>query len=150
MIKSSRLVAGLAVSSILLGGTAAVAQATTNPDDPSPAIVQICLATSIEEVDDILDRTGDSELLDSLDGLVDLDIRDGDEGVDVDSSVQLNDVRRQLNCNAIVMKPTEPMKPTTPETPKTPAVVVVVPEDSGSGGGDVSQLPIGGVETGTQ
>ena len=77
---------------------------------------------------------------------LDLDIRDGDEGVDVDSSVQLDDVRRQLNCNAIVTEPTKP------ETPKTPPVEVVVPGgSSGSGnGGDVSQLPIGGVETGTQ
>lgn len=150
MIKRSRrLAVGLAITPLLLGATAVAAQASTNPDDSSPAIVQICLATSIEEVDDILDDTGDSELLDSLDGLVDLDIRDGDEGVDVDSSVQLDDVRRQLNCNAIVTKPTEPTKP---ETPKTPPVEVVVPGgSSGSGnGGDVSQLPIGGVETGTQ
>jgi hypothetical protein len=62
-----------------------------------PPIAQICAATSIQEVDDILKDVADSALLDSLDGLIGISVPDSDD-VEIDSSVQLSDIKKRLNC----------------------------------------------------
>lgn len=89
------LFSALFIGSLLSAGVfvAAPAQAAETP------IAQICAATSIEQVDSILKQVADSDLLKSLDDIVGIDVPGDASSVEIDSSVQLSDVKRKLNCN---------------------------------------------------
>lgn len=107
--------------------------ATPAPDPEPPSIAQLCAATGIAEVDDLLRDAAATDLVGELSPLVTLLVPDSDT-VELDASVQLDDVRNRLNCAPGT---------TTPET--TPPTLA--PDDDG-----FSQLddgpPVGAAATG--
>jgi hypothetical protein len=74
-------------------------------------IVQVCAATSIAEVDQILNQLADSNLIRSLDGIVGIDVPEDAKSIEIDDSVQLSDIRKKLNCTTS----TEPSASETPD-----------------------------------
>lgn len=115
------------LAALVFGGASVVANASPEPPPP-PSIAQLCAATSIAEVDALLDRVASSELVGQLSPLVSLTVPDA-ESPELDASVQLEDVRARLNCD------------TVPSTP--------VPDpDDGDGYDQVDEVPSGPVDTG--
>jgi hypothetical protein len=88
------LFSALSVGSLMSAGVfiAAPASAAETP------IAQVCAATSISQVDAILNQVADSALLRSLDDIVGIDVSPDASSVEIDSSVQLSDIKRTLNC----------------------------------------------------
>jgi hypothetical protein len=106
------LVSVISVGSLLTAGVflAAPAMAAT-------PIAQICAATSIGQVDTILNQVADVALLKSLDDIVGVDVAEDGSSVEIDSSVQLSDIKKTLNC--VTTTPSEDPDPSEDPTPST-------------------------------
>jgi hypothetical protein len=124
-----------------------VAPPTPVVPEPNPSLIQLCAATSIEAVDDLLADV-DDDLLDRLGGLISLGVPETADP-SVNASVQLAEVREALNCDALSDDTITPAP--TPTVTPAPTTLPGVPDDDGDGsdsdGGDIT-LPVGGVDTG--
>ncbi len=109
-----------------------------DPDPQEVALAQLCLATGIDDVDATLDDLTGSDLVDQLSGLVDIVVIDDADNVELSGTMQLDDVRRALNCD-----PADGDGSVTPTLP---------PGDDGQIGGDgdggSSVIPDGAPQTG--
>jgi hypothetical protein len=126
------VLAGLAlVPLLLMGGGVAFAQSPTPTPTPTTAaptttpapsvipdgqvpIAQICAATGIAQVDDLLADVSNSALAGQLKPLVGLVVPKADT-LTVVSAVQLDDIKKKLNCGDA------PAPTTTPTTTAPPA-----------------------------
>jgi hypothetical protein len=99
MQNNRRLAAAAALATFTLAAAATATGVATAQDTPPapPSIVQLCAATGVEEVDDLLGDVARSELVGELSPLLTLLVPDS-ETVELDASVQLADVRERLNC----------------------------------------------------
>jgi hypothetical protein len=112
------LFSALSVGSLMSAGVfiAAPASAAETP------IAQVCAATSIGQVDTILNQVADSALLRSLDDIVGIDVPEDAQSVEIDSSVQLSDIKRTLNCAS-----TTPSTDPDPSDDPDPSTVTPAP-----------------------
>lgn len=102
--------AAIALTIATSGLALATAQEPEIPDEP--AVAQICAATSVEKVDQILNDIASSELIEALDGLVTIGVPDSEDPT-VNVSGQLADVKTRLNCDALTSPSASP-DPTPP------------------------------------
>lgn len=119
------------ISAALIAATPAAA-----PAERPPAIAQICAATGIDQVDTLLADLAATDLVGDLAPLLTLTVPDRDS-VELDASVQLDDVRQALNCDA-VDDDGEPVDPGDDE----------LPEDTDDGFTQIDDLPTGAADTG--
>ena len=136
MLNLSLLLAAASTGLVALAPAVAPGDVT----DPAPSIAQVCAATGIEEVDALLDGVASSDLSGALAPLAALTVPDRDT-VELDASVQLDDVRKRLNC-----APTTP--PTTDPTPAATVPIPVPDEPNPSGFTQLDRVPSGAAETG--
>lgn len=109
-----------AVAALLVAAPLAAAQTAPPADPDPPSVLQLCAATGVEELDSLLEGVARTELVDALAPLLDLTVPES-ETVEIDGSVQLDDVRTALNCEP---DPTPTPSPTPePADPETPAPV---------------------------
>lgn len=111
---------------------------TTPPLAPEVSIVQVCALTSVEEINELLAGLTENDLVGALSPLLDVTTGD-DESVEIDASLQLDDVRSELNC-----APVDDGDPTPPPTTNGGG------DDGGddADGGQVTVVPRGAAETG--
>lgn len=132
-----RLAVSTAALVAVLLATAAAALATTPTPEPQtpPSIAQLCAATGIAEVDALLDGVARTDLVGALAPLASLVVPERDTA-EIDASVQLDRVRKALNC-----APTIPTA--TPEPTLTPGPTTTAPPAR-----QVPKLPRGAAQTG--
>lgn len=117
----STVVAGLAAAAVAVLPAATPTPIPTPTPEPKPGVVQLCAATGVAQVDALLaDLTG-PDLVGPLAPLVQLTVPKGADGVQLAGVVQLDDVRRALNCTGTGTTPTATAAPTaTPTSTATP------------------------------
>ena len=103
-------------------------------DDDGPSVAQVCAATSVDQVDNLLRDAADSDVVDKLHGLLSVGVPHS-ESPEVDDSVQLADIKKRLNCD-------KPAETTTMATTSAPSL-----DDITSHGG-FKRTPRDGVDTG--
>lgn len=85
------------IAAVVLAATAATTPTPTPTSPAPPSIAQLCLATGVDEVDDLLADLAATDLVGELSPLATLLVPDS-ESVEFDASVQLDDIRERLNC----------------------------------------------------
>jgi hypothetical protein len=134
--------AGLVLAGLLATAPFAVAQTTTPTPKPAPSVAQLCAATGITEVDALLDGVARSALVGALAPLLTLTVP-GQDTAEIDVAVQLEQVRRALNCVDTTVTPTPTATATaTPTATVTPAPTTTAPPVKRK------PRPRGGVDTG--
>lgn len=134
----------------LFGGPTYAFAAAAQQDPEPPSIVQLCAATSIEEVDALLDGVATSGLAGQLAPLVGLVVPGNADTIELQGSVTLDDVRDRLDCDPATAdpEPTDTPDPTTdapaPTTetpaPTTPSTKTPTGDGGSFTGGGFSQL----------
>ena len=131
---------GSLITTVLTVGAVAIAPGLVpagSVADGPPSIAQLCAATGIEEVDALLDGVASTELVGALSPLASLVVPARDS-VELDASVQLNDVRQRLNCDRAPA--------TTSAAPTVPVPVPADPDEPGFT--QLDRVPTGAAETG--
>jgi hypothetical protein len=147
-MKRTITLAAVAATGLLVLAGSAAAQ-TTTPAPPPPSVLEICAATSIGQVDQILDRVATSDLVGQLRPLIGLTVPKSN-GIQVAAGTSLNALKNTLECPGTVTPTTTPAPTTTPVPTTTPAPTTTVrptadPDDDNDG---VVRVPVGGVQTG--
>lgn len=141
----------LAAAGLLVVGacTAGVASAQDLP----PSRIQLCAATDIAAVDDLLAQIAEDELVGELAPLVSITVPRDPDGVKVGADVDLGNVRTALSCEDSTEPtptpgPTAEPTPTTDAPPTTAAPETSVPVDDSPAFTQLDQVPSGAAETG--
>jgi hypothetical protein len=129
---------GLAGVALLL--VPAVAAAQESP------LVELCAATGVDEVDEVLAELATSELVGELAGLVELTVPLDADSTALAADVELDDVRTALDCGAPTTTPTAPPTTTPPVT--TSSAPAPDPDEDDDDFDQVGRPPVGGVATG--
>lgn len=126
-----------------------VQTATPTPDPVTPpSVVQLCAATSVEQVDALLDAVAESQLVGALAPLLDITVPQG-QGVKLD--VDLDRFRTSLNCGPGTTgtpTPTPTVPPTATVDPTVPPTATPDPDDDDDDFGQVGTVPRGAAQTG--
>jgi hypothetical protein len=134
------LTTALLVSAALIAPSATGTPTPTPSPGPTVSIAQVCAATSIAQIDGLLDQVSTSDLVGPLAPLLTIGVPKDADSIEVDSALQLDEVKRKLNCNpgaTVTPVPTTVAPPPTTEPPV-----------GGDGNGGVSKKPKGAPETG--
>lgn len=132
-----------ALATIPIAVTLAAAPAAAPVDPAPPSVAQLCAATGIDAVDALLDGVATTGLVGALQPLVSLTVPERDT-VELDASVQLDDVRTALNCDAVA----EPAPTTTPTPTPAPTTTPDPTPAPGDGFDQVDEVPAGAADTG--
>jgi hypothetical protein len=135
-----------ALGAVLVGTGVAAAQ------DPPVSAIQLCAATDIDQVDALLARVADTELVQDLAPLASLTVPRDPDGVVLAANVDLDQVRTALNCTPTTGEPTTTAEPTGESTPTAdPDPTTTAPPTTGTGTSGFDQLddvPSAAAETG--
>lgn len=150
----NRLLAPLAAVAVLGTGLVGAGVASAQ-DEPPVSAIQLCAATDIDQVDALLARIADTELVEDLAPLASLTVPRDPDGVVLAANVDLDQVRTALNCQPSTPDPTS--EPTAEPTTTPPAPTTDADEPTGtatptapppSGFTQLDDVPSAAAETG--
>ncbi|ALE77664.1 hypothetical protein WY02_03475 [Pseudonocardia sp. AL041005-10] len=135
----ARTAAFAAVAALAVGSVGGVAYA--QDDEPPVSAVQLCAATDIDQVDALLARVADTELVQDLAPLASLTVPRDPDGVVLAANVDLDQVRTALNCTPTIGEPTPTAELTGESTPTAdPDPTTTAPPTTGTGTSGFDQL----------
>ncbi|GAA1402045.1 hypothetical protein GCM10009613_61340 [Pseudonocardia kongjuensis] len=125
-------------------------------DDPPPvSAVQLCAATDIDQVDALLARVADTQLVQDLQPLASLTVPREPDGVTLAAGVDLDQVRTALDCTTQATPTPVPLPATETPAPTAPAPITSTAPGGAttsapppSGFDQLDQFPVGAAETG--